>query len=415
VSAPAAPTAKYTAADLRAVSRLLCGMDAPSPNGREHSEGVAAVIVAGMKVAPSERPNAVQVEMARQGLDRPEVWREIAAIDPAQAAPAPMVSQSQRFVVRWAAEALGTIPPTEWVVEPVFAKGSVNLVVGEGGSKKTYLMQDCGVRVAAGLKWLDYFTTQGTVLLIDEESGNNRTKRRLSALMRGRGINHGIPLAYTSLAQFNLRDAADVALIEALVQELKPALVIIDALADVMPNADENAVKDVQPVFQALRSIAEKYQCAIVVIHHSNKLGGYRGSTAVKAAVDLMLMVDSKPDSGRIDVTTEKARDVEPLTFSALARFDSLTETVTIEPVCAAPKSVSYTKAEDYVLRYLARHSMSTIDDLKSHADSCAPRSAENAVYGLVAKGVVRRVDGGGRGSVATYGLTPKEESPDDE
>jgi RecA-family ATPase len=70
--------------------------------------------------------------------------------------------------------------------------------------------------------------------------------------------------------------------------------VIVDALADVMPGRDENAVKDTAPIFLTLRKIAEETQCAIIVIHHSNKTGGYRGSSAIKGAIDLLLSVEKK-------------------------------------------------------------------------------------------------------------------------
>ena len=74
-------------------------------------------------------------------------------------------------------------------------------------------------------------------------------------------------------------------------------LVIIDASADIMPGGDENSVQDTQPIFHCLRAIAEEAQCAIIVIHHSNRNGQYRGSSALKGAVDLMLMIHSEKNS----------------------------------------------------------------------------------------------------------------------
>lgn len=321
----------------------------------------------------------------------------------------------KRYTVHHASEALQPIPPIAWVVEGLLSRGSVSLLVGEPGSKKTYLALDCGVCVAMGKHWLQFPTGRGTVLLIDEESGNNRTKRRLSQVMRAHCADASIPFQYTNLEQFNLRDPLDVAHIEALVNEVQPALVIIDALADIMPGADENAVKDVHPVFQALRGIADRHQCAVVVIHHANKAGGYRGSSAMKGAVDLMLMIDSKSGSTNIDVTTEKARDIEPLTFSAIARFDLETDTVKLEAATPTSKSVSYSKAEDYAIRYLTGHPRALFTDIKSHADSCSEKSAEHAVYSLVKKGVIYRCDGGGQGSAAAYDLRKPAGYGDDE
>ncbi len=65
------------------------------------------------------------------------------------------------------------------------------------------------------------------------------------------------------------------------IRDVDAKLVIIDALADVMAGGDENSVKDTQPVFMQLRKIAEETGAAILVIHHVNKMGDYRGSTAI--------------------------------------------------------------------------------------------------------------------------------------
>ncbi len=45
---------------------------------------------------------------------------------------------------------------------------------------------------------------QGNVLIIDEESGNERLSRRLAMAIRGELADDLIPIYYISLAQFNL-------------------------------------------------------------------------------------------------------------------------------------------------------------------------------------------------------------------
>jgi RecA-family ATPase len=63
-----------------------------------------------------------------------------------------------RFKITWAAEALQPQPPIPWIIEKLFAAGSVNLLVGEAGSKKTYALIDAAVCVACGKPWLEYPT-----------------------------------------------------------------------------------------------------------------------------------------------------------------------------------------------------------------------------------------------------------------
>ncbi|MCX6065491.1 MAG: AAA family ATPase, partial [Chloroflexi bacterium] len=214
-----------------------------------------------------------------------------------------------RYVLRSAFDALQPQPPIEWIVDKLFSAGSVSLVVGEAGSKKTWSLIDLAVAIANGETWLHFPTTPGAVLIVDEESGQRRLARRLGDALRGHDAGHATPLYYVSLAAFDFGKADDVNQLHSLITQTGARFVVIDALADVMPGRDENAVQFVQPVFIALRKVAELTQAAIVIIHHSNKAGGYRGSTAIKGAVDLMLQVESQPESPNIDFKTEKARD----------------------------------------------------------------------------------------------------------
>lgn len=155
----------------------------------------------------------------------------------------------QRFIRRNAAYALGNQPPIDWVVENLFSAGSVSLIVGPPGSKKTYSMLSAAVCVATGENWLDFGTRKRPVLFVDEESGDQRMARRLGDALRGEHADETIPIEYISLAHFNLLNSSDAILLLDQVLEIGAGFVIIDALADIMPGGDENAVKDVQQVF----------------------------------------------------------------------------------------------------------------------------------------------------------------------
>lgn len=308
----------------------------------------------------------------------------------------------RKVIIHTAAEAMKPQPPIKWIVEGLFSQGSVSLIVGEGGSKKTYFMLDCGVCVALGEPWIGMQTTKSKVLIIDEESGNRRIKRRLYELINGHNTNGRLPLKYTTLHQFNLRHQSELKSLNETIIETKAKLVVIDALADVMIGGDENSVRDVQPIFQGLRSIAEKRQAAIVLIHHAGKAGGYRGSTAMHGAVDLMMRVESKSTSPSVDVESVKTRDVDPFTFAAQIHFED--EKVWFTEALFT-KDEKLNKGERYVMRYLNQHGKSWLADIKVNADTCSPITAGKGVYSLAERGLIERVDSGGRGSKAMYDI----------
>lgn len=313
-----------------------------------------------------------------------------------------------RYKIHLASEALEPQPPILWTVEEVFSAGSVNLLTGEPGDGKTSACLDCGVAVALGERWLGYAVTQGAVLIVDEESGPQRLKRRLGDVMRGHDADASLDLYFITLARFNLWDARDVGALQCAIEDCGARFVIVDALADVMPGRDENAVKDVQPVFMALRAIAETTNAAIVVIHHNNKTGGYRGSSAIKGAVDLLLTVSKAGNV--LTFTADKARDVdrESVKFAARCNWGEGIFNLSPAPIESGP--AQFTKGQRYVLRYLANHDASDFQEIQDNADVCSSGTAKNAVYQLTERGLCKRVDEGGKGARAMYALTSEGE-----
>ena len=178
------------------------------------------------------------------------------------------------------------------------------------------------VAVANGKEWLGFTTKKSPVLIIDEESGEKRFARRLNETMRGADCLATGQIYYISLAGFKLDKKEDIKTIESEIIRTESKLVIFDALADIM-DGDENSKKDVQPVMNALRKIADNTDSSIILIHHSNKSGGYRGSTAIKASSDLMVQVTSDFDDSVVTFKTEKNRDGTYISWSAEATWDN--------------------------------------------------------------------------------------------
>lgn len=321
-------------------------------------------------------------------------------------------AQSRRFEILTASDALQPQPPIKWVVDGLISAGSVNIFFGESGSKKTWSLLDMGTCVARGDAWLNFSTQAGNVLLIDEDNGRNRMMRRMGQVLRGHNADDKTPLFCVSYAAFDFGKVADAGEFTALINTTNARLVIIDALADIMPGRDENSVKDVQPIFAELRRVAEDTQAAIIVIHHANKNGGYRGSSAIKGKLDLMVLVESKKDSDEITFKTEKERDTKESSFVALANFSADAFWLTPTQKTVKATAGNYNKAERYALLYLFQNGESTSKAMTDNIDpqiDPAPKSINNAVSNLKGRGLIVRTDNGNT-STGTYKLTPEGE-----
>jgi len=309
-----------------------------------------------------------------------------------------------RYIIRDYAYIMQDQPPLEYVISGLIAAASVNIWVGKWGSKKTWAMLSASVCTATGKPWLTLETKQGGVLIIDEESGDRRLAIRLKQALAGELISEPAPIKYISLAQFNLlKRPQDQDEIIAAIAETGASLVFIDALADIMAGGDENAVKDTQPVFMALRRIAELTGAAIVVIHHANRTGDYRGSSAIPGAIDTMIEIDSKPDSDFIAFKSLKIRDGEPVKFGARAVWVDGQFYLTDMPLS---EKAFLTKSQQYTLDYFSDNGPGTLAQLDDFAGGLYTHDTlKKAIQSLINQKLLTRTDNGGRRTEATYGL----------
>ena len=309
-----------------------------------------------------------------------------------------------RYIIHDASEALQPQEPMEYLVEPIITRGSVNVFYGEAGSKKTYSLLSLTVCVGAGLDWLGFKTKISNILIIDEESGNKRLTRRLGETLRGALVYEPTNIKYVSLAGFKLDDTADCLLVMNLIEETNAELVLIDALSEIM-DGDENAKKDVQPVFNNLRKIAEETNAAIILIHHSNKIGGYRGSSVIKGSVDLMIEVTSTDDSELVKFTSKKERDIERINWMAKAVWEN--DQFYLQSVSLDDQILDMPEPQVFIVESLKQHGKLFIKDLETMGtnDNFTGQGIRNSIKVLDKAGIIIRCNEGGKGKAAQYKL----------
>ncbi|MBN1665958.1 MAG: AAA family ATPase [Anaerolineales bacterium] len=263
-----------------------------------------------------EQRLSVYESMTKDWEDRDALSAEILTVNK-------ITDLSLELDILWhdAAWALRPLEPVEWVIENLIPAGTVTVLYGDGGSKKTYAALDMAICVALGKPWLDYQTVQGAVFFIDEELGERFLRPRIQQALRGHLADETTPIYYTCYAGFDFRDDRYLQELHRAILGSMASLVIIDALMDVVPGAKENSVEELLPPLREIRKIAEGTGAAIVIIHHANKNGGYRGTSAIKGAVDLLLRVQSEERSEIIKFETEKTRMIKGVGFTARATW----------------------------------------------------------------------------------------------
>jgi hypothetical protein len=170
------------------------------------------------------------------------------------------------------------IPP--YLVQGLIPSGSVTTFFAEGGSVKSWAAFALGIAVATGKPWLgEYHTQQGRVLILDYEDGREEFKRRFRILTQDIVPLPDLGYRYSGINLLSRKTW------EVLVP-LQLKLVIVDTLGASMPgDADENATQFAEAVKLA-GNFATVTGCTTVFVHHANKSGGMRGTTAVRDASD---------------------------------------------------------------------------------------------------------------------------------
>jgi hypothetical protein len=326
----------------------------------------------------------------------------------------PLMEKFTRINIIPAIRALDPRPDPVYLVNSWLRAGTVNMFAGDGGSKKSYVAQFLANVLSLGSDFLGYPTTKTRVLYIDQEMGEEYILNRQSEIMRGiPGMDpHSLQIDFIFESDLNLGDAADVAILEMVIRGGQYGLVVLDAMADFISGRDENAAKDITPVFLDLRRIAISTSCSFLLLHHTTKSSGlYRGSTDIKSKVDLLMMVNSEPLSPTVYFKTEKNRHGRPLNFTAFASWSFGQFTLTgVEN----GNSEFLTIGEEYVLRCL-EDGPKLRSDIIGSADGCTERNARDGLYHLVKKGRIYRTNPGktGRGHEAIFAKKIEEDPHD--
>jgi hypothetical protein len=211
------------------------------------------------------------------------------------------------------------IPPPSWIVEKFIPDESITIISALPGQFKTWLAFDIAIQVALGKPLFDQFETKQTkVLIIDEESGPGRLRKRLQML----GATDDTPIAVASYTGFKLtEESANWLIAYCKAQDI--GLIVFDSLTR-LHNADENTAKEMSVVMGDFKRLAQA-GLAVLLIHHNRKPGpnrndggnAMRGSVEILAACDAQISMKRDGNSRTVKVTQNKNRDAEDVaTFS---------------------------------------------------------------------------------------------------
>lgn len=204
----------------------------------------------------------------------------------------------------------------DWIWYPILARGEITIIEGDPNGGKSYLTQMISKAICDGLKMPEFIKgrhvapVQGKVAYFDmENSAGTVTKKRLVT----NGLEHQENF-YQEEEPFSWADTERMTHVYEALERIKPTLVVFDTMNTYLGGAvDTGRANSSQEAMFPLREIANRFNCAVVVIRHLVKskkdksaLHAGQGSIAFAGFVRIVATVGKlpeDPDVGAIAVT----------------------------------------------------------------------------------------------------------------
>ena len=202
----------------------------------------------------------------------------------------------------------------EWTVDEFLPSESVTMLSGESGSGKSTITLLLADAVANGEPFLGHPTKQTKVLIVDRENGAGIYKERFARLKmnRSQDIYYWGGWEETPPQGPSFKPLLDFA------REHKP-LIIFDSFIAFLDVGSEQDATEVRRYMNDFRRLAQA-GATVVFLHHTGKgeaTKDYRGSSDIKASVDMAWVLTAKPrlTSAKLKNLKTREGDVEDIAF----------------------------------------------------------------------------------------------------
>lgn len=181
-------------------------------------------------------------------------------------------------------------PPIKWLAKDLLPVGMMGAITGESNSYKSFLTLALAQSVATGTPFLGHFAIekQGKVLIIDEE--NNR--RIIEKRFKDMGVAAHENIIFLSQCGIQLDHTTHIQRLKQLVDEINPALIVLDSLVR-FHSKDENSASEMRQVMKAIGSLVTEERSVIFIHHHKKEgFGKNSGSNSVRGSTDIFNALD---------------------------------------------------------------------------------------------------------------------------
>ena len=219
---------------------------------------------------------------------------------------------------------MSDVEPTkvEWLWYPYIPYGKITIIQGDPGEGKTTLILNLAALLSKGEKLPESEEKSDPINIIYQTAEDGLSDTVKPRLIAAKADDERITVIDESKLELSLTDER----LEQAIIETKAKLVILDPLqAYIGANVDMHRANEIRPVMKHLAEVAQRQQCAVVLIGHLNKAMGmkssYRGlgSIDIPASARSVLLVGRIKDNPTVrvmaQVKSSLAPEGEPIAF----------------------------------------------------------------------------------------------------
>ena len=203
-------------------------------------------------------------------------------------------------------EELRARPRPAWLIRDVLRQASLAMLVGDFGTYKSFVALAWALALATGRDWLGHRVTAGAVAYVAAEGAAGLVDR-CDAWARHEGC--ALPERLHILGEAIDLVGDNQPILDALAGIEGLALVVIDTVARTFVG-NENLQEDANAYVAAADRIKAATGAAVLLVHHNNRQGEYRGSTVIPGALDTMIGAEKTARGVRLACL--KMKDAEP-------------------------------------------------------------------------------------------------------
>ncbi|WP_288741138.1 AAA family ATPase [uncultured Rheinheimera sp.] len=218
--------------------------------------------------------------------------------------PVPLESQTRpsKYGLKVTYGTDGWDTPVIWLVPDFIPGTGVGTLVSASMGLKTFVAVHLAGCITSGTPFLGMPARNGLVFYVAAE-GASGLPRRLKGFELQNNADCGQKFVLITQPVSMVNDDERSALRQIIKQESEsqneaPVLLVIDTFSQCSAGIDENSAGQVAQYINYATQLANEFSMAVLIVHHTSKSGGYRGSSALLANMDFALESNRvKPES----------------------------------------------------------------------------------------------------------------------